>query len=321
MSTNVHLNTTQSFLTTNSGASQQQLLSEAQQLAQRVQQVQQAVRESEEDLTPAPDLIAPDILARAEEAMSEKNYPFALKVFTRAIKEMGWIPPHMIRLLFPQNPHRLSCLHLKRGASHFGMGQLDEAIADFSRVIETCSGTPLYIVLALLSRGMAYTYQQNTDAAFRDYERIAEMNDLPPDLRAAMHINRGSTFVFLEDWAAAINEYTAAIELDPSNNTCAKAYTLRGLAKEWIDPWESALADYACALALNPPDAALLARTLLCHAYASEKLGNTAAAIQSAERVNFAKVKEDALLYWLPILNHKIHAVRALLSTSGHVNS
>jgi lipoprotein NlpI len=119
-------------------------------------------------------------------------------------------------------------------------GDLDGAIADYSRSIELAPKNPY----AYYSRGNAKGAEGDLDGAIADYSRALELD--PKNVYA--YNNRGLTKQSKGDVDGAIADYNRTLELDPKN---AYAYNNRGLAKDAKGDYDGAIADCNRAIELD----------------------------------------------------------------------
>jgi|GEM_PF-3805091 len=133
---------------------------------------------------------------------------------------------------------------LKRGDARAAKGDLDGAIADYTKAIEL---KPDYAE-AYNNRGIAWVDKGEYDKAIEDFSRAVE---LKPDLAQAYY-NRGNAWANKGEYDRAIEDYTKAIELKPDY---AAAYNNRGFARAEMGDLNGAIADYTKAVELNPQDA------------------------------------------------------------------
>ena len=129
----------------------------------------------------------------------------------------------------------------ERGIAKGVKGDVDGAIADFTRAIELY---PKYST-AYTNRGLAKKNKGDLEGAIADCTRAIELD--PKD--AGAYSNRGIAKQAQGDLNRAIADYTRAIELDPKY---AKGYTNRGIAKEEKGDMEGAIADCTRAIKLDP---------------------------------------------------------------------
>src|SRR5436305_1148236 len=129
----------------------------------------------------------------------------------------------------------------KRGIAKGVKGDIDGAIADFTRAIEL---DPKYGT-AYNNRGLAKKNKGDLDGAVADCTRAIEVD--PKD--AGGYGNRGIAKQAQGDLSGAIADYTRAIELDPKY---ALAYYNRGVAKWGKGDVDGAIADYTRAIELDP---------------------------------------------------------------------
>src|SRR6266496_3358477 len=129
----------------------------------------------------------------------------------------------------------------ERGIAKGVKGDIDGAIADFTRAIELY---PKYST-AYTNRGLAKKNKGDLDGAIADCNRAIELD--PKD--AGAYSNRGIAKQAQGDLKGAIADYTRAIELDPKY---APAYSTRGLAKKNKGDLNEAITDYTRAVELDP---------------------------------------------------------------------
>ena len=123
-------------------------------------------------------------------------------------------------------------------------GDLDGAIADYTRVIEINPNNPKYAV-AYDDRGIAKQAKGDLDGAIADCTRAIELN---PKYANAYN-NRGSFKGIKGDVVGAIADVNRAIELDPK---LAAAYYNRAYTKQGKGDIDGAIADYTRAIELDP---------------------------------------------------------------------
>ncbi len=131
--------------------------------------------------------------------------------------------------------------YLNRGNAKHEKGDLDGAIADFTKAIELDPG----YAWAYGRRGNAKQAKGDFDGAIGDYTKAIE---LKPDYADAYGC-RGQTKEFKGDLDGAIADCTKAIELRPNY---AEAYGARGNAKADKGDLDGAIADYTKTIALKP---------------------------------------------------------------------
>ena len=129
----------------------------------------------------------------------------------------------------------------KRGLAKSDKGDLDGAIADYTRAIEL---DPKY-ASAYHNRGIAKSDKGDLDGAIADYSGAIELD---PKF-SAPYQGRGKARRIKGDLDGAIVDYNRAIELDPKN---VYAYTSRGTANELRRSWTDALVDYRRVCELDP---------------------------------------------------------------------
>jgi tetratricopeptide (TPR) repeat protein len=121
---------------------------------------------------------------------------------------------------------------VNRGVSYERRGDHAQAIADFTKAIKI--GPKSVTMLGLINRGIAYQKKGDFDRAVADQTRVIKESKTPN-----AYYNRGNAFVGKGDYARAIADYTKAIELQPNS---AAAYQARGEA--YARRNDAASADY-----------------------------------------------------------------------------
>ncbi len=131
--------------------------------------------------------------------------------------------------------------YINRGVEYQVKGDMDRAIADYSKAIEINPKE----AQAYTNRGIAYAAKGNTDRAIADYTKAIEID--PKYARA--YSKRGDAYSDKKDYARAIGEYTKAIEINPKD---AQAYNSRGVASGTKGDTDRAIADYTKAIEIDP---------------------------------------------------------------------
>ena len=141
---------------------------------------------------------------------------------------------------------------LNQGVRYEAKGEIDNAIASFTKAIESDEKN----VAAYVARARIYLAKGDHDRAVADYSKIIEIE---PD-NATAYRNRGASHRLKARHDQAIADYTKAIELEPSY---ALAYYFRSFSLAAKGDNAGAIADLTKSLELKPNDA---------HAYFSRGL-------------------------------------------------
>jgi tetratricopeptide (TPR) repeat protein len=128
----------------------------------------------------------------------------------------------------------------ERAGAYDGVRQYENAIGDYSRVIELDAKN----AAAWGLRGHAYKNLLQYDMAIADYTKAIEL-----DPENAWHFNRGIVYTDLHEYDKAIADYTKFIELHPK---FAWAWHIRGKSYNNLHQYNKALADYSKATELDP---------------------------------------------------------------------
>ncbi len=131
--------------------------------------------------------------------------------------------------------------YVNRGATYGRKGQYDQAISDFTKALEINPGD----ALAYPNRGLAYYSKGQYDKAISDYTKVLEIN--PRDDVA--YYNRGLAYGRKAQYHEAISDFTKALEINPRD---ALAYYNRGFVYNMKGQYDEAILDFTAALKINP---------------------------------------------------------------------
>jgi tetratricopeptide (TPR) repeat protein len=123
---------------------------------------------------------------------------------------------------------------VNRGVTYQRRGEHDQAIADFTKAIKI--GHKGVTALALGNRGISYQNKGDFARAIADHTQAIKVSKAP-----VAYFNRGNALAARGDYAGAIADYTKAIELQPN---AAPAYHARGGAYQKQGDASLAEADY-----------------------------------------------------------------------------
>lgn len=127
-----------------------------------------------------------------------------------------------------------------RGGEYYNQEKYAQAIADFSKAIETAPDERLYY----FSRGLAYTGAEKYAEAIADFTKaFGSKNDIQ------CYLARGEAYYRNEKFAEAISDCSRAIEQDPSG---ARGYFIRGSAYAATGKIDEAKTDLRKAVELAP---------------------------------------------------------------------
>ena len=127
----------------------------------------------------------------------------------------------------------------ERGRVHFGAGEYNEAIAEYSAAIDLNPYPDYYF----RDRGWAYHRLKKFDMALGDSERALELDPLDPD----NHNLSGWALYRVGDYDAAVSAFSRAIELNPHE------YYYRGLGVVYdeLAQHDSAITNFDMAIRIN----------------------------------------------------------------------
>lgn len=140
---------------------------------------------------------------------------------------------------------------LHRGVTLGRQGDHNEAVKDYTAVIELEGAHSDQVVNALFNRGVNLGLQGNDEQAIKDYTAVIELEGAPSDLVAKALVHRGVNLGLQGNDEQAIKDYTAIIELEgaPAEQVASALYC-RGLFYAGKKQKENALADLTTVLRL-----------------------------------------------------------------------
>jgi tetratricopeptide (TPR) repeat protein len=168
---------------------------------------------------------------RGDEYSNNGNYDLAIDAYTKAIE-----------LETDENLHPI--LYYYRGIAYYNKGEMENAISDFSRVIETKPKESR----AFLMRGAAYSSNHEYKLAVVDFTQAIQIN---PDDMVAFY-NRGFAYENQGDFKNAISDFSQVIKNNPKDG---EAYSHRGLNYAQNGDYELSVDDFTQAIKINPKDA------------------------------------------------------------------
>jgi tetratricopeptide (TPR) repeat protein len=159
--------------------------------------------------------------------LSERSEDFAgaARVFTGCI------------LKRPDHAHAYWC----RGTCYYKLGQLEKAVADFSRAVEIDST----LEEAWSFRGEVYSSMDRHDKAIADFSTAIRLSPT----NTSHWRNRGYEYNTLRQYNKAIADFSKTIQLDQRDEG---AWYFRGNAYSAIGQYDMAIADYSKAIELYP---------------------------------------------------------------------
>ena len=144
---------------------------------------------------------------------------------------------------------RQAALSLARGIVWNTVGQHEDAIIDFSKMIEIPDVPADQRVQALFNRGVAYGQLKKMDKAIADFTAVIEMPDAPAHRWAQAVVNRAVLYGQSEKVDQAIADYTTVIEMPHSPAELrATAMFNRGFEHGQIKKVDQAIADYTAVI-------------------------------------------------------------------------
>lgn len=119
---------------------------------------------------------------------------------------------------------------------------LDRALADYTETIRLQPDSDYY----RYKRAEIYRMQGNMDGAIADFSEAIKLKPRDPGI----YVARGNVYVLKRDFDHAVADYTEALEIYPQDS--ANYLTHRGNAYRAKGDLDQAISDYSAALAKNP---------------------------------------------------------------------
>jgi tetratricopeptide (TPR) repeat protein len=151
-----------------------------------------------------------------------------------------------------QNPN---VVLTQRAYKTMAAGDTSEAIAQYTKAIESRELEPEVLANALLNRALGYQKLDQQQQAIDDYTAALRLDAMSPQLRATALFNRALSYQKVNRPAMAIEDYTSALFLDSG---FAHAYFGRANVLRDSGQYLFALSDYEKALQNKYPDTARL---------------------------------------------------------------
>ena len=182
-----------------------------------------------------PESQARRLLSLAQVAEASGNYAVCLKLCTAALALDGLQVAEQAELL------------ITRGLSFYFLGSSDEAVGDWTRVIELPGAPVEQVAQALLSRGVRWGEKGETEKELADYTRVIEqLPGAPVEAVAQALYNRGVTWGQKGEAEKELADYTRVIEQLPGAPVEQVAQALFNRGVTWGEKGETEmeLADY-----------------------------------------------------------------------------
>jgi len=117
--------------------------------------------------------------------------------------------------------------HLQQGETEMHRGRYEQALASFTRAIDSPDLKGSLYAIAFIKRGEAYAALRRYNDAIRDYDRVIEFNPKNP----LGYNYRGYVLLEAKRYDEAIRDFTRAITLDPKFVNAWNNRAMAGVAK------------------------------------------------------------------------------------------
>jgi TonB family protein len=135
-------------------------------------------------------------------------------------------------------------LELRLGNAMFNKGDLEGAIAEYSKVLAVDPKSKY----ALFDRGLAYEKQNKQNLAIADYTKAIEID---PRYQTAFN-SRGLAQLDLGNLDEAVNDFTKAIGINSLGKVAPMAYNNRSIVRRRQKQFDAAMDDCNAALQIDP---------------------------------------------------------------------
>lgn len=205
-----------------------------------------------------------------------------------------------------------------RGMRRAEHGDHENAIADFTAVIEMSGATVADRAKALCNRGMSKGRIGDRAGEIADYTMIIDMQDAPVKERAMALTSRGFRKGHLFDRKGEIADYTAVIDMpDVSDHQRAIALHHRGFRKSKLGDWEDAISDYTAALDMTDVHSELHAAVLANLAGAHFRTNRLAEALDTAVDAILSCKLSDGGQRFTEWFSRRLSQLKAVVAESG----
>lgn len=177
---------------------------------------------------------------------SQNVVDLAIEDFNKAIdmkKEIIDTDSENLTSIVKRHKQDLAKTYVHRGLIHYGKGDIDNAIEDYTRATELYQD----YADAYNQLGNAFLNSGDLDLAIDNSTRATKLD---PDLTEA-YIDLGIAHFANNELETAIANYTKALQKDPDDTD---SYIKRGLTYHKNDDLKNALDDFSRAIQLNPGD-------------------------------------------------------------------
>ena len=189
---------------------------------------------------------AEQILAKGVEYAADGKFQEGKEEFEKALKvdPLYGSAKRYLKLIAEVDEGKIktnAAIRYFKGVTYGEKGQLDQAIADFTKAIEIDSK----FAMPYGGRAYAFFLKAQYDQGIADCTKAIEID---PELAMA-YINRGIAYADKGQYGQAISDFSKAIELNPRD---ALAYINRGYAYAHKGQYDQAVSDYTKAIEINP---------------------------------------------------------------------
>jgi tetratricopeptide (TPR) repeat protein len=142
-----------------------------------------------------------ELLQQADLKFSNEDWDAAWAAYNRIIEDFSELPEE-----------QKARAYLRRAECYRAKGDINNAIKDYTNVIELPNAPPDQIARALVKRGNRHRSKGDRDKAIAYYTKATELPNAPADQVAASLVNRGNEYREKGDDDKAIADYTKAID-------------------------------------------------------------------------------------------------------------
>jgi tetratricopeptide (TPR) repeat protein len=203
-----------------------------------------------EEAPPRPDI--DQKLAQADISYANKDWAAALALYDELLTSHSALPVETKALAL-----------FRRGVCFGKKGDRDNAIEDYTAVIDLPLAPVVQVAKARLNRGIEFSINGDDERAIEDYTAIIELPLAPAKQVAKARLNRGNRFKVKGDRDKAIEDYTAVIDLPLAPVVqVAMAWLKRGFCLGENGDQDKELENYTAVIDLPgaPPEQMAIAR-------------------------------------------------------------
>lgn len=229
------------------------------------------------------------LVSSAGVSSSLGKYADAIELLTQALSISDLKPLEVARVLFD------------RGVAFYLVASPEQAVADWSRLIDLAGAPVEWVAQALVNRGVVHRKQGEPEKAIEDYTKVIDLAGAPVEPVAHAVFNRGLAYGKQGEAAKESEDYSRVVLLAGAPiEHVAKALINRGVAYGKQGAAEKEFEDYSRVIEFAEMPEEWVAQALINRGWAFGKQGEVAKELKDYTRViDLAEVPVEPLAHAL----------------------